>query len=207
AVVPPGIAKHIPQETFSPQWRAIVKTFLERVEADVFDDLVAVNLAEFLKTRRAEILALIGRAEQLALSLQARSLDYILCHSDIHAGNILIDVNDTLYIVDWDDPIYAPKERDLMFVGGGLGGGGHTPQGEETLFYQGYGQTQIDPTALAYYRYERIIQDIAVFCERIFLTYEGREDREQSFRYLKSIFLPNNVLEIAYKSDKTLRNV
>ena len=83
-----------------------------------------------------------------------------MCHSDIHAGNILIDANGALYIVDWDNPVLAPKERDLMFIGGGQEFAGHTAQEEETLFYRGYGQTQIDPIALAYYRYERIIQDI-----------------------------------------------
>ena len=25
-----------------------------------------------------------------------------------------------IYIVDWDEPIMAPKERDLMFIGGGV---------------------------------------------------------------------------------------
>lgn len=205
AVVPPALSRRIQQETYSPQWREIVKTFLERVEDDAFDDPIAVKLAAFLKARRDEILDLVGRAERLAQALQARSPEFILCHSDIHAGNILIDANDAFYIVDWDDPILAPKERDLMFVGGGQFGAGHSPQEEGALFYRGYGQTQIDPIALAYYRYERIIQDIAVFCEQIFLTNEGGEDREQSFQYLTSNFLPNGVLEIAYKSDKTLR--
>jgi spectinomycin phosphotransferase len=205
AAVPPALIRRIQQETYSPRWREIVKTFLERVEDDAFDDPVAVKLAAFLKARRDEILDLVGRAERLAQALQAQSREFILCHSDIHAGNILIDANDAFYIVDWDDPILAPKERDLMFVGAGLMGAGHSPQEEETLFYRGYGQTQIDPIALAYYRYERIIQDIAIFCEQIFLTNEGGEDREQSFQYLTSNFLPNGVLEIAYKSDKTLR--
>jgi len=205
-VAPPALIRCIQQETFSPQWREIVRTFLERVEVDAFDDPVAVELAAFLKARRDEILDLVRRAERLAQALQARSPKLILCHSDIHAGNILIDANDAFYIVDWDNPILAPKERDLMFIGGGQGFAGHTAQEEETLFYEGYGQAQIDPIALAYYRYERIIQDIAVYCKQIFLTNEGGEDREQSLRYLTSNFLPNSTIEIAYKSDKTLRD-
>ena len=92
-----------------------------------------------------------------------------------------------------------------MFVGGGLMGAGRAPHEEEILFYRAYGRTMIDPIALAYYRYERIIQDIAAFCEHIFLTPEGGEDRAQSFHYLTSNFLPNNTIEIAYQSDKTLR--
>jgi len=202
--LPPALIRRIRQETYSPQWREIVRTFLERVEDDVFDDPVAGKLAAFLKAKRDEILDLVARAEWLARALQARSPEFVLCHSDIHAGNILIEPNDAFYIVDWDDPILAPKERDLMFIGGGQGFTGHTAQEEETLFYRGYGQTQIDPIGLAYYRYERIIQDIAVFCEQLLLTNEGGEDREQSYRYLTSNFLPNGTIEIAHKSDRTV---
>jgi len=202
-VVPAALTRHIQQETYAPHGREVVKTFLGRIDDEAYDDPSAAKLAAFLKTRRDEILDLVGRAERLALALQARSPEFIVCHSDLHAGNILIDRNDALYVVDWDNPILAPKERDLMFVGGGLGGDGHTPQEEETLFYQGYGQTPLDPIALAYYRYERIIQDIAAYCEQIFLTNEGSEDREQSLRYLASNFLPNGTIEIAYKSDRS----
>jgi len=112
--------------------------------------------------------------------------------------------DERIIIVDWDNPVLAPKERDLMFIGGGQMGAGHTPQEEESLFYRGYGRAQIDPIALAYYRYERIVQDIAAFCEQIFLTDGGGEDREQALHYLTSNFLPNGVIEIAYRSDKTL---
>lgn len=200
---PPELIRRIRRETFSPHWREIVKTFLLRAEKDVFDDLVAANCAALLKAKRNEILDLVRRAEWLARQLQTRTPEFILCHSDIHAGNILVDVNGALLIVDWDDPILAPKERDLMFIGGGQGFTGRTPQEEETLFYRGYGQTAIDPIALAYYRYERIVQDIAVYCEQLLLTGEGGEDRVQSLKYLASNFLPNGTIAIAYQSDQT----
>lgn len=77
---------------------------------------------------------------------------------------------------------------------------------EEALFYQGYGQTEIDPIALAYYRYERIIQDIAAFCQQLFLTGEGGKDREQGFMYFTGHFLPNHEVEIAFKTDMLLTN-
>jgi len=205
AQVPPALISRIRQETYSPHWRGIVKTFLEHVEEDIFDDPVAIRLAAYLKAKRKTILDLVGRAERLAQALQVQSPEFIVCHSDIHAGNILMGVNGAFYIVDWDEPILAPKERDLMYIGGGLMGNGRTPQEEETLFYRTYGQTQIDPIALAYYRYERIVQDIAVYCEQLFLTNEGGEDREQSLHYLKSNFLPDSTIEIAYQSDKTLK--
>ncbi len=202
ASLPAALTQRIPQESYSPKWRESVKMFLGQLD-ESYVDPVAIKLAAFLKTKFAEIRDLVERAERLALLLQTRPLELIVCHSDLHAGNLLIDTDGVLYIVDWDNPILAPKERDLMFIGGGLGGAGHAPKEEEMLFYQGYGQTPVDPLALAYYRYERIIQDIAEFCEQIFLTNDGGADREQSLYYMASMFLPGAVLEIACQSDKS----
>jgi spectinomycin phosphotransferase len=206
ALIPDRITELIRPETYSPKWRETVKRFVERIEHSTYADPVAVKSAAFLRSRSVEILDLVERSERLARILQAKSPGVIVCHSDLHAGNILIDDRGALFIVDWDNPILAPKERDLMFIGGGQGFSGHTAQEEESLFYQGYGRTEIDPFALAYYRYERIVEDIAVECEQIFLTNEGGDDREQTYQFLTSNFRPNGVIEIAYQSDTTLRN-
>jgi spectinomycin phosphotransferase len=202
--LPAAMAGNIKQETFSPLARETIRSILARVEHDVFPDPVGVKLAAFLQRKRGEILDLVNRAERHARTLQKSPPDNVLCHSDLHAGNILIDGSGALYIVDWDDPIYAPKERDLMFAGGGQGFRGHTPGEEEVLFHQGYGPANINQTALAYYRYERIIEDIAAFYEQITSSDKSDADREQSFRYLTSNFVPGNTIEIAYHSDKTL---
>jgi spectinomycin phosphotransferase len=203
-VLPPALITRIQQETYSPRWRESVKRFMARVEVDAFNDPVAVQLAAFLRTRRAEILDLVERAERCAQMLLAHSPEFVLCHSDLHAGNILITANGGFYLVDWDNPILAPKERDLMYAGGGQFGAARTPQQEEALFYLGYGNGQIDPHALAYYRYERIIDDVAVFCEQLLLSNDGGADREQALRYMMSNFLPNGTIEIAYQADTTL---
>jgi spectinomycin phosphotransferase len=107
-------------------------------------------------------------------------------------------------MVDWDTLIFAPKERDLMFIGGGLGDSGYTPREEEDLFYKGYGQTDIHSTAIAYYRYERIIEDLAVYCEQLLFSDEGGEDRTQSLIYLQSNYLPNGTIDRAFQSDRML---
>ena len=106
---------------------------------------LAVKVTELLKANERVILDLIQRAEKYARRLQAQSNEYVLCHADAHAGNILIDAQGALYVVDWDNPILAPKERDLMFIGGAQGFRGVTAAEEETLFYQGYGPAHIDP--------------------------------------------------------------
>jgi thiamine kinase-like enzyme len=69
---------------------------------------------------RAEIRTLVDRAEALGQWLQATAAPLVLCHADIHTGNVLLDTANNLWIVDWDETMLAPKERDLMFVVGGI---------------------------------------------------------------------------------------
>ncbi|MBI5294369.1 MAG: phosphotransferase [Chloroflexi bacterium] len=195
-----AITSGIQKDNFSPQWRDTVKMFLERIEKETFNEPVAIELADFLKTKKDETLELIKWTEQFAQMLLKQLPEFVLCHADIHGWNLLIDNNEALYMVDWDTLIFAPKERDLMFIGGGLGDSGYTPQEEETMFYQGYGQTNINQIAIAYYRCERIIEDIAVYCEQIFLSDEGGEDRKKSLENVKSNFLQNGTIETAYQS-------
>jgi spectinomycin phosphotransferase len=201
--VPPWLTCGLQRETYTPQWREMLKACLAQADAEASDEPVAQKLAAFLKVEREPILDLVRRAGRLAQTLQARPPESIVCHSDLHAGNLLIDGKGAIYIVDWDAPLLAPKERDLMFAGGGQFGARRTPQEEEALFYRGYGRTQVDPVALAYYRYERIVQDLAVECRQILARQGDGQDREQAFRYLSSHFLPGNVLAIARTSDKT----
>lgn len=202
AALPAAITNRIQQERYSDQWRKRVSQFQTLVEEQQFTDRVATALAAFVRQKKSEISNLIQRAEYLASVLQTQSNPFVLCHADIHAGNMLIDAEDHLYLVDWDTLILAPKERDLMFVGGGLFLNQRSPEEEERLFYQGYGQTQVNPLALAYYRYERIVQDIAAYCEEILLTDEGGQDRENGLNQLMRQFRPDNVIDIAYRGDK-----
>ena len=199
----PSILKsRLLQEYYSPTWLQIVREFQAFVEATTFADPISTKLAALIKSNRPVIDDLIKRTERLDQMLRTQvPAEYVICHSDIHAGNLLIPTNGNFYIVDWDAPILAPKERDLMFIGGGIGKL-DSPQ-EEALFYQGYGQTPINFAVLAYYRYERIIEDIAAYCREILVSDKGDLDREEGLRRLSSAFQPNAVIDIAYRTDRT----
>ncbi len=204
ATLPASITDRIPRERFSDYWRTIVKDFQRQALMTSFNDPVAAALARFLRHKSAEISRLVQRASDLAAVLLAHPQTFILCHADLHAGNILIDATDRLYIIDWDTLIMAPPERDLMYAGGGQFVNHRTPVEEENLFYQGYGETPVNPIGLAYYRYERIVQDIAAYCEQILLTDTGGKDRAKGLQQLTRQFEPNGVVAIAYQSEAIL---
>jgi hypothetical protein len=52
----------------------------------------------------------------------------VLCHADRHGWTVLVRGDDEVAIVDWDEPLLAPKERDLMFVGAASDASGATPE-------------------------------------------------------------------------------
>ena len=202
ADIPESIISNVPKEIFSLKCCQTVRLFLERIENEVFDETAAIKLAALLKSKNDIILDLIKRTEELGAKLQNQSLQHVLCHADMHGWNLLIDQDNHLYLIDWDTLVLAPKERDLMFIGAGIWDSDYTPTEEESLFYKGYGQVDINQDALCYYRFSRILQDIAEYCEYIFLSDEGGDDRMQVLEYLKPNFMPNGTIERAYHADK-----
>src|SRR5258708_32375812 len=90
-----------------------------------------------------------------------------------------------------------------MFIGAGVGDVWNTPQ-EDAQFYHGYGQAEVDLIALAYYRYERIVEDVAAYSEQLFLKDDGAEDRENAYRRGTGQFFRGKVVAIAFRSEKFL---
>jgi spectinomycin phosphotransferase len=205
AEFPPEIVAPLKPETFTSRWRDAVKAYQQTFQQTTFADSIVIELAHLMNQHQAIIGELVHRAEALATKLSAQTEGWVMCHADIHAGNILIDEHDKLYIVDWDTLIFAPKERDLMYAGGGQFRKTRTPNEEETLFYVGYGEVAVNPQGIAYYRYERIVQDIFEYCKHILATTESHDSRAQSLRYLRSQFQPNDVIDIAFQQDRNTR--
>jgi spectinomycin phosphotransferase len=198
--LPGALRSRLPEESWSPEWRQQVLSFINLVDQTVWTDPTAARTAELVKEHRETIRGIVDRAAHLADALERTSLERVLCHSDLHAGNLLIARGGEVYIVDWDSPILAPRERDLMFIGAGIAGIWNTSR-EQDLFYQGYGAVDLERSALAYYRWERIIQDIAEFCRQILLDSSTGEDRAQALVYFASQFEPGAEIDIAWQAD------
>lgn len=201
--VPQSLQNRIRKETYSSKWRDAVRSTYSYVEADPLADEIALKLQKFMQKHLPAIHRLVDRAEELGEKLQDCSLKFVLCHSDIHAGNVLMGNNSEIYIVDWDEPIMAPKERDLMFIGGGAGNVWNRPY-EEKHFYKGYGDVEINSTALAYYRHERIVEDIAIYSRELLLTTARGEDRLEMYRHFIAMFESQGVVDIAFETDERI---
>jgi len=125
----------------------------------------------------------------------------VLCHADLHAGNVLVGPGASVFLIDWDEMVLAPRERDLMFIGAGIGGrwGREQPPG----FGEGYGPVAVDPLRVAYYRHWRILQDLQEFHDLLLepgATARPPAQRRQALRYRAGQFAPGNVADCATRA-------
>lgn len=167
---PPALRGRIRTEAYSPVWRDRLRPYLAAAldhpepEFSALDPVAREMLAT-LRTRHADLARILARAEELALAMAASERPFVLCHGDIHAGNVMLAGDGEIFVVDWDNPVMAPRERDLMYIGAGIGAWSDSE--DFTAFYQGYGADDADPLGVAYYRCERIVEDTAIYCADI----------------------------------------
>ncbi|HET8522706.1 MAG TPA: aminoglycoside phosphotransferase family protein, partial [Thermomicrobiales bacterium] len=181
-------------ETFTLPSAALLRQVMATLNAPAVESPTAAQLASFLYGNRERIEAMLARAEELGRALQTRRFEMGLCHADIHTANILVGDEGCIWLIDWDGPMIAPRERDLLFVIGSRIARPVSPD-DEDHFFDGYGPVDIDPDALIYYRYERIIEDLGEFGRIVLFQADVSESTRQSEAALAmSFFEPNGDL-------------
>ncbi len=195
--LPTSLEQALNREADTPDWCARLRGLLTQKPWQAAEDDLADKLGAYLLTHGEVLQELIQRTGELGAQVRRKNLPLVLCHADLHPGNLHIDGQGRVYLIDWDDPLLAPRERDLMFVGGGQGFAGATPGFEQRHFYGGYGDHPVDADARSYFRGKRVVEDIVLFAEAILDPRVGQLNREQSFEYLKNNFAPGGMLQAA----------
>ena len=130
--------------------------------------------------------------EQLAAVLQSRTLPYVMAHADLHPANLLRDPAGRVFVLDWDEVMLAPKERDFIFI--------RAPQAN--AFWEGYGSRvidEIDWVTLTYFRWERIIQDLIYEAQQVFFRDDVGEDTKAiAAQRFAATFAAGNNVDAAY---------
>ena len=188
-------AGRLPAETFTLPSAALVMDVLQ--QGPSVDSAAAAHMRALLREHRGRIDSMLERAGELGIHLRERPFARVLCHSDIHAANVLVADDGRILLVDWDGPMLAPRERDLLFVIGSRIARRVEPE-EEAWFFEGYGEVSADRDAIVYYRYERIIEDIGEFARSIFSDLDLPESsRAEQVAQVETFFEPGGIVETA----------
>lgn len=200
APVGEALACELRREQFAPPGAATIRALEAQIAAGEPAHAEARALADLWRERRATIETLLARVAELGPRLAQSAPPLLLCHADIHTNNLLVDPAGQVWVVDWDETLLAPRERDLMFAAGGISAQLVRPH-EEAWFFEGYGPVAIDPLALAYYRAAWAVEDIAAFGASVCLRPDlGPHSRQEALRSLGGLFAPGEIVAIALGS-------
>ena len=109
-------------------------------------------------------------------------------------------VTETVVVLRSDAP---PAEgHDAVGLEAFLEHAGRTPAEEVDRFYSGYGPVEIDSVALAYFRYERILEDIALYCDNIWSNDDDGEDLRQALIYLTGNYAEDGTIATAIAAEE-----
>ncbi len=184
------------REVFGLKWLNTIDKVEELLRRGDWRGQVAAQAARLWREQTAEIQRCRRRFQETGALLAADSPEFALCHADIHTANIILNPLGEIHIVDWDETVIAPKERDLMF----FVEDGHQPE-ETAAFFAGYDGGEINWLALAYYKYDWVIQEFGDYGERIFLSDEiGAKDLESALSEFKRLFEPGDVIDRAHRT-------
>src|SRR6266568_7908218 len=73
------------------------------------------KIRSFLEPHREKFMQELARLKELQREVRKMDLEFVNCHGEPSPGNIVSSDNSEVYLLDWDDPIFAPKEKDLLF--------------------------------------------------------------------------------------------
>ena len=192
---PEGLAS-LRQETFDPggylRWiRDFETQHLPALEARRDAQPSARVLCESWRAHQPAIHHGLAYLERLGTALQAAPPPYVICHADLHAANLLRDPAGHVFVLDWDEVMLAPKERDFIFI----------REPAASAFWDGYGphaRDTIDWSALTYFCWERVIQDLIEEAEQaVFRDDVGEEARTLAAWRFAATFAPGSNVDAA----------
>jgi spectinomycin phosphotransferase len=197
-VLPPSGFASLRKETFDPAEYAL---WVHAFETQHFQSSTRGSPSKrALRTswmaHQPTVQAVVTSLEKLAGVLRSRTFQYVICHADLHPANLLRDHSGRVFVIDWDEVMLAPKERDFLFVKESLADSETLPG--TPAFFQGYGQTDIDWIALTYYRYERVVQDLIACAQEVFLRDDlGEGSKADSVQLFQAILTEGGEIDAA----------
>ena len=118
-------------------------------------------LRDLLLPRREGVLHRLARLHELGRWARRREPEMVICHTDLHYLNVLLDHEDRMHILDWDGAMLAAREHDLVSYTGD----------RFASFLRRYvaiiGPVRLDPDLFAFYFHRRNLEDLTDWVIRI----------------------------------------
>ena len=147
------------------------------------------QLLEALAAHRSLILETLDRYDELGRSAVAAQTPFVVTHGDPTPGNLILNTQNQLYLIDWDGVSLGPAERDLVaFTGGRF-----------DVVLESYLKNRRNEVALytdifGFYIYEWTLNEIRDYGTKILFKNKDMQQNEYDWESLQDYLPPNQEL-------------
>lgn len=160
-----SVSIDLPREDFTNLFKERLDILAKKL---VNGDSEVKNL---FKDNESVIREVIQQHTDLGQKYKKQKPDLVLTHGDVTGLNIIVN-NDGIKLVDWDEAMFAPKERDLNFLY-------DNPYFSLEEYLQKAGKSNFDPDLKKYYGQKWALNSILGNFENLLETGSSDEDKKE----------------------------
>ena len=109
----------LPRERFQAPFEEELTRGIDKLAAVTDGDRWGKRaLRDLLLPLKDGVLQRLARLHELGGWASDLGVRPVICHTDLHYLNVLVDAEDRLHVLDWDGALLAPREHDLAFYTG-----------------------------------------------------------------------------------------
>ena len=147
------------------------------------------QLLEALATYRSSILETMDRYDELGRSAAASQTSFVITHGDPTPGNLILDTENRLHLIDWDGVCLGPPEKDLVsFTGERFG------VVLERYLVERECEVCLHADILGFYIYEWTLNEIRDYSTKILFKNRDTQQNAYDWESLQDYLPPNREL-------------
>ena len=147
------------------------------------------RLLDAITQHRSEIFQTLERYDDLGRSATALQTPFVITHGDPTPGNLIIDAENRLHIIDWDGVSLGPVEKDLVAFTGE-----RFDVVLETYLAERQDSTALYADIFGFYIYEWTLNEIRDYGTKILFKNDDAQQNEYDWESLQDYLPPNQAL-------------
>ena len=147
------------------------------------------QLLDGLAQHRLEILQTLERYDNLGRAAEALQTPFVITHGDPTPGNLILDTENRLYMIDWDGVCLGPPEKDLVSFTGE-----RFEVVLERYLTERQGNVSLYVDIFGFYIYEWTLNEIRDYGTKILFKNSDTKQNEYDWESLQDYLPPNREL-------------
>ncbi len=162
---------NLANESTDLKWEGRIDEFIDKAKKSNKKDLKKLIIG-----KEDLLISTFEKVKELVIYVKKRKEGRVICHGDLHEGNLLVN-NKGIFIIDWDEVAKSLPERDIVWFYKNK-----TFLSEYKKNIKGY---KIDKKAIEYYKKHMWIRDITYFIKKLLRDDLTKVERKLGLNLIK----------------------